>query len=358
MYEVVLTDRATNVPQGEVTNFSSFSFFRGLSKLATVSFTVRLDNEHVDRLSAAFGNIKVYRDKVLVFHGPIISAEEQAERETQSVAVTCSDAAWVLSRRLLAQPTPAIYALAARSAIFNALMVTTNAAGETGVDYTTLAWTSGSSITHKIEPYTPVLTTLQQLGTALDGFDWLVRPRENWANGASTSVKLGNLDLQTVIGANKPNAVFEYGVGTRSNVLSYGLTTTRDGQANKVYHLDANARTEISATDATSIATWGLLQDQAAGDFTDATYRQKLVDEHVRVRKYPRTLVRMTPTIDPGNAGQVPEPFVDYDVGDTITARMIHGRKVRFAGFLRVFGIRTTLDNGFERVELILEDDT
>jgi hypothetical protein len=359
MYNVVLTDRSW-VPQGEVTNFSSFNFFRGLNKLATVAFTVRLDNAHVDRLSATDGNIKVYRNSSLIFHGPIVSAEEAAESESQTLAITAADIGWMLGHRVVGKSAAGTLTTVAtdRSLIAKTMIDAVNATAETGLSTAAYTFSAGSAITHKYGPYALALPVLQELGGALDGFDWIVNPVENWVNGSASGVKVGAINMQTVIGSNRPSAVFEYGVGTRSNVLNYGLTTTRDQQANQVYHFLPDSSTVSTGTDATAITDWGLLEDVAAGDFTDATYRQKLVDEHVRVRKYPRTLVRMTPHIDPGVTGRLPQPLVDYDAGDTITARFVHNRKVRFAGFLRVFGIRISLDNGFERVELTLEDDT
>lgn len=360
-YQVVLTDRVF-APQGEITNFSSFNFFRGLSKVATVGFTVRLDNALVDRLSACDGNIKVYRNGALIFHGPIVSAEEQAEKDTQTLAVTCADPAWYLGHRVAGKsPTGTITSTAtSRATIAKTMIDAANIDNETGIDTTTYTFSAGSAITHKYGPYVLALPVLQELSSALDGFDWIVNPIQNWAGGSLgwTTVKLGAINMQTVLGSSKPNAVFEYGVGTRSNVLSYGLTTTRDQQANWVYHFNSNDSSLYTGFDIPSKNTWGLMEDVAAGDFTDTTYRQSLVNEHVRVRKNPRTLVRMTPHIDPGVTGRIPQPMVDYDVGDTITARFVHDGRVRFAGFLRVFGIRTSLEDGFERVELILEDDT
>ena len=358
MYDIVLTDRA-HTPVAQLTEAASIQYFRSLSKLATCSFQIPLNNAHSERLAAVDGHIKVYRKGALLFVGPIITAEENAERETRSVAVTAADAGWYLGKRVSGKAqTGALWTTAtARHTIAKSLVDSANSAGETGIDTTFYTWSSGSAITYKAGPYGNMLSNIQELGAALDGYDWFMFPRENWVDGAVANQKIGTMNVQTLIGGAKPNVVFEYGTNTRSNVLSYTKTTTRDGQANTVFHLSASNDVK-SGFNSAAYTAWGLLEDVVSGEFTDATMRQNLVDKHAVVRGNPRTLVKMTPHIDPGDVGHVPEPFVDYDIGDTITFRAIAENIVRFSGTLRVYGIRSSIDPaGFERVELVLEDE-
>lgn len=362
MYNLVLTDRSFT-PQAELKNVSDLTFFRGINKLATLGFKVRLDNNQVNRLTSCDGYIKAYRKGTLVFYGPIVSSEETADHDAQAVAINCADAGWILTHRIGGYPTAAMWTAAtARHTIAKALIDGTNGTpGETGISTTAYTLSSGSSITYKFGPYANIMSGIQELGGALDGFDWIMRPIDNWANGASTGVKIAGFQAATVIGAAKPNAVFEYGPGTRSNVLGYTITTTRDQQADLVYHVSSTDPTDVktSTTGAAAIATWGYLQDVVSSEITDGTYRQKLVDEHATVRGNPRTLIKMVPHIDPGAFGRVPDPFVDYDAGDTVTFRAIHSGQVRFSGLVRVYGITASMEStGFERVELTLEDDS
>lgn len=358
MYDIVITDRS-HVPQGHVLGASEFQFFRGLGKLSTVSFKVGLDNVHEERLASLDGFIKVYRSGTLAYVGPIISSEETADREARSVAITSADVGWNLSKRVAGRSaTGTLWTTATpRHTIAKALVDAANADAETGVDTSFYTYSSGSSITHKVQ-YANLLASIQDLGSALDGFDWLIRPRENWVNGALSTAKIGRLQIASVIGTTQPNAVFEYGMDTRSNVVTYTLSRTRDQQANVVYHVGSNPADVKTGTNAAALAAWGRMADVVSGEFTDAGFRQSLVDEHVNVRGNPRVLIRFTPHIDPGELGRVPQPFVDYDVGDTVTFRAVHSGRVRFAGLVRVYGIRITIDPaGFERVELVVEDE-
>lgn len=360
LYKLVLTDRSF-VPQGEIRNFGRFTFNRALSKLATCSFAVRLDNMHADRLAAADGLVKVYRAGVLLFVGPIITAEETADRNTQTIAVTCADIGWILGKRVtkdIGGSGVSYTSLADRAQIAKSLIDAANNEATTGITTATYTLSAGSSITYKAGPYAPVLNCVQELGGALDGFDWLIRPVENWANGALASSNVGAFQAQPVIGTTQSNAVFEYGVSTRSNVLSYTRVRTRDTQANRVHHVAANGSV-VTHSNTTAITVWGLLEDALSVDLTSEDLRAKLVQEHGNVRGYPRDLIRMTPHIDPGVTGRLPKPFVDYDVGDTISFNAVANKSVRFSGQVRVYGITINVEQetGFERVTLALEDE-
>lgn len=357
-YNLVLTDRAYT-PVAELRNVADLTYFRGLSKLATCSFKVKLNNPQIARLAACDGFIKVFRKGILQFVGPIVTAQESTDREAQSLAVNCADQGWVLAHRIAGKSATGTLwtTVTARHTIAKALIDQANTDGETGVNTGAYTLTSGSSITYKAGPYVNLMTAVTELGAALDGFDWLMRPIDNWVNGALAGSKVAGFQAQTLIGSTRPTVVFEYGPGTRSNVLAYNITTTRDQQADVVYY--ASSSDVVTGTNATAQTAWGLLEDVVQGEITDATMRQKVVNEHVTVRGTPRTLVSMTPHIDPGALGRVPEPFVEYDVGDTITFRAINQKIVRFSGALRVYGITATVENtGFERIELTLEDDS
>ena len=359
---MVLTNSAL-APQGEIKNFGSFQFSRALSKLATCGFQVRLDNPLAQALTQAERYIKVYRSGVLVFCGPIISAEEVVERNTQTIALTCADAGWFLNKRLAGKTGVgvAFTSMTDRAQIAKLLIDGANAEVTTGVSTGTFSpHTSGSAITYKAGPFRPLLEIVQELSQALDGFDWRIHPTETWTNGGLIiGSQPGAIEMKTIIGTEKNNAVFEYGIGTRANVLSYTKTRTRDAQATRVFHAPSTDNV-IMAEDQTASAQWGLLEDVVAADLNDTTMRNKLVQEHVKVRKQPRDLVKMTPHIDPGVTGRLPRPFADYDIGDIVTFRAVHNKTVRFAGKLRVYGITINVEQetGFERVTLTLEDES
>jgi hypothetical protein len=361
-WRAVLTDR-TYKPQGELYNLTGLQYQRSLNKLATCSFTARMDNQHINRLADADGFVKLYRDTALQYVGPIITAEQTVDNSNQSIAVTSADIGWVLTKRLAGKSsTGTVYSSATNvAAIAKAEIDATNTMAETGLSTTVVSLTAGSARTYTAGPYRPILEIVQELGAALNGFDWVIRPVENWANGAVSGQKVGYLDAQTLLGQNRPTAVFEYGEDTRNNVLSFVRTRTRDYQANRVFHLRTDASDVLSRNNTGAQATWGILEDVINQyDISDANMRNDLLDEHVTIRGNPRDIIRLTPHIDPGVTGRLPLPFVDYDIGDIVTARIVTGNQVRFAGQIRVYGINISVEDatGFERVELVLEDDS
>jgi hypothetical protein len=362
LWTAVLTDKYYK-PLGELTQMTGFQYSRGLNKLATCGFTVRLDNEFVDALAACEGYLKLYRQNGLRYFGPLVTAEQQADASTKSLAVTSADVGWILSHRLAGKSTTGtIFAAPTDLAqIAKTLIDTTNAEWETGLSTSVGTLSAGSGRTYTAGPYRNILEIVQELATALDGYEWRVVPIDNWGDGVQTNIKIGYLEATPLIGSYKPLAVFEYGPNTRSNILTYNFSRTRDQQANRVFHALSDFSDPHFQNNTAAQSNWGLMEDiLSLPDVTDSSMRDGIIGEHVAVRGNPRDIVRITPHIDPGPNGIIPHPFEDYDIGDTITARIVVNGEIRFAGLLRVYGINVTVDDatGFERVELVTEDDS
>lgn len=362
-WRLVIAQLTDNKPLGELTQFSNFQYTRSLSKLATCSFQIRSDNPLMDRLTKTDVIAKLYRDTTLQFCGPVVSSEEAADHETQTVSVNCADQGWVLTKRLTGKSSTGLQFTTPTDVanIAKQLIDGTNLDLDTRISTSAVTLTSGSSRTYTAGPYRFILDCITELGSTIDGFDWRIVPVESWSNGGLISTPVGYFDAQTLIGSNKPTAIFEYGVETRANILDYKITTTRDGQATRVYHPGSSPDAPVVTNSSTTVKnTWGLEEDAITGvDITDATMRQKLTDEHIAVRETPRRILTFTPHIDPGLTGRIPRAFVDYDIGDTVTVRIVNAGKVRFAGLVRVYGVTLSVDDqGFERVNLVTEDES
>lgn len=361
-WRAVLTDRAYK-PITELHQATQLQYSRSLSKLATCAFRVRLDHQYVNRLADCDGYIKLYRNASLRFFGPLISAEQSVDRDSQTLALTAADQGWILGKRLAGKSALGQQFTSATdlAQISKTLIDTTNTMSETGISTTTVAMSAGSARTYTAGPYRPILEIVAELGQALDGFDWRIVPIENWVNGAVVGTKMCYIEAVPLIGTNKPTAIFEYGLNTRSNILTFNKTRTRDSQANRVFQSTQDFADVVSSDNAAAQTAWGVLEDiLSLPDITDSTMRTQIVTEHTNVRGNPRDLVRITPHIDPGVTGRLPLPFVDYDIGDSVTARIVNAGQVRFAGLLRVYGINVSAEDetGFERVDLIAEDES
>lgn len=351
------------VPVGEILNASERKVAIPLSKFDTLSFRVRLDNPLTDPLMTTAGFIKGYRNGVPRFFGPIVSAEEAGDNTGATAAINAVGAGWMFQKRIVgksAQGTP-FTSLTDRAVIAGTLLTTADSEGATGISIDA-GNSAASAVTYLAGPYKTLYDTVTELAAGFDGFDWRVLPIDNYAAGAVTGSKIGLFYARPLIGTPQPEAVFEWGTGRR-NIASYTRTVSRDTQANKVYHIaspgpDAPGYPVISAIDPTSISNYGLLEDLAQADLLDAGMRTQLVEEHIRVRSTPRQIIQFTPHIDPGNTGRLPNYGVDYDVGDTVRARIAFEGVTRVDAAVRVWGVTFDIDsNGVERTSTVLAEE-
>lgn len=362
VWSLQLTDLAFN-PVGEVLNASGRAINVGLGRVDTASFLIRLDNPLVKYLDGDLGYVKAYRNGVLMFFGPVISTEEAGERESATLAVNAAGAPWVLAHRLVGKTATGFVqaTLRDRALIVKDMIDAANAENETHIA-TTGSISAASASSYQASPYKPLSECLTDLAATLDGFDWRFLPVENFAAGVVTGQKIGTFSAAPVLGSTRGEAIFEWGAG-RNNTVSYKRARTRDTQANKVYHnIDAgpdqpNAPT-VTQSDADSIAKWGLLEDLAQADILDNGLRQRLVDEHVRVRKNPRQTLEFQPHLDDAS-GRIPQYGTDYSVADTVRVRVGYNGVTRYDVLMRVWAANFSIDDmGVETLSLTVSDDT
>lgn len=361
------------LPLGEVLNAPTRSVVLPLNKVPTASLVVRLDNPLAPIMASGLGYIKAYRNAALQFFGPIVTAEIDATREDATLAVNAAGVAWNLAHRLAGKTVAGIsFASADRAVISKSLIDTANGEDETHIDTSLVSpayqSSNGTSISansataYAASPFKPISECLLDLAGTLDGFDWRVTPLENYVNNAVISQKIGRFEAYPVMGIAQPEAVFEWGTG-RNNVVSFKRTLSRDTQANKVYNYtsagpDAPGAPTVVQTDATSITTWDLMEALAQADILDNTLRQRLVDEHVRVRKGPRQVVEFQPHLDDGR-GRVPQYGTDFLVGDSLRGRICYNGSMILDAAVRCWGAQFDISSeNQESITLTLSDDT
>lgn len=359
-WRFVLTD-STYRPVGEILTAYERKVALPLNKLPTASLRVRLDHPLGNDLLSCTGYLKAYRNGTLQFFGPIISAEENFQADRATIAVNAVGVGWYFSKRLAGKSAGGrLFAGNDRAQIVKTLINTTNVESETGID-TAAAVSAASNITYTAGPYKPISDCLNELALTLDGFDWRIDPIDNFAGGAVTGQKIGAFLAQPVFGSDRPDAVFEAGTG-RNNIVEYTRAVTRDTQANQVFHIaspgaDAPGFPVVSAIDASSIASYKLLEDLAQADLLDQTLRQRFVDEHIRVRRNPRQVITFQPHL-PDEFGRVPQFGTDFAVADNVRARAQFGTSVRFDAMMRVWGVAFELnDEGSEKTTLTLAQE-
>jgi hypothetical protein len=188
-------------------------------------------------------------------------------------------------------------------------------------------------------------------------------PWENYVSNRLRGPKIGVFEAYPVIGNDQPNVIFEYGSG-RSNLSGYQRSLNRESQANRVFHSISKQHGEntrldtIYAENKDAITKWDLIEDIAQADITDLGLRQKLVKEHVRIRKNPRQIISATPHIDPEGIGRLPVFGEEYDLGDSVRLRAINAGQVRLDARVRVWGIDFAINpEGLETQTLLLAEE-
>jgi hypothetical protein len=355
-----------SVPVGEILNAGSRRLTIALNKLDQCSFSIRFDNRLANQIASAEGFVKVWRKGVLVFYGPIITAEEAGDSAGAKLAVTCQGGGWQIINKSFANMLgPGLRTNTDRAVIVKNEMITAQTWGEYGVDLTALPISSAEAVTYTIDNFMPMADLIRTMQSSDNGFDWRMMPIDNFnsATGLVTGPKHTAFWAAPVLGTERPEAIWEYGVGTRANLASYRTMVSRETQMNTAVSVP-NANTFYTSTDSPSNAKWGPLIDVVTRDeYPDkhipggSDEMNALRELHVATRAEPRRITTWEPHLDPSHI-RMPDYGIDYTVGDTVHGRGIANGQVRFDGLFRCWGVDFDIqDNGFEKANLVLEEN-
>lgn len=374
-WRAVLTD-PNYVPQGELFNASERTLSTALNRADTAGFKIRTDNPFADLVMSLECYLKLYRNDVLVFFGPLLNAQESVDEQGAYITANAAGPTWAFAKRYPQKGQAPLSYTGTRANIVTQLITVLasqyisispapstsmekKAHGELGIGWTGTV-NAGSTITYGVQPFKPMSDILSDLSNTTSGFDWRVIARENWVGGVLSGEAIGNFTAASTIGTLRTEAIFEFGDG-RLNIKGYNRTRSRDTQANNVTHLlggqpefaPANYYELGNANIAAGVV--GVLEDVVQADITDPAQRTALVTEHVIVRREPREIIVFSPSMDYGD-GRMPRYGIDYDVGDIVIGRALSNDSVRFNGLFRVWGVNFSIDsNGVETPALTVE---
>lgn len=369
-WSFVVTDLQGNV-HGEVRQATSRNVTLPHLRIPSASFTLPLWDPLATTVMDTDCLLKCYRDGVIAFHGPIITAEEQGSTGQQTVQVTAAGPYWRLTKRLIpASKTAGGFAQGSAASLIDlgsiAHTILTDCNGEqfTGIDVGTWAASTSGWIGRWL--LKNAAEGIAELAAGLSSFEFRVRATEGvtYANPGQNWQRIGLLDVAPTLGQSRPDAVFEYGT-TRANVDSYTRTKTRDGILTSAFvsvsgwpdTVERNTDGSVKYSpltrrpDSAAVLNRGLYEEVVndAGVLDD-TFRARIGDFHVNLRKNPRERILFKPAVN-----AKPTPLVDYEPGDTVRARAVVRGSLRFDALFRIWGITFDVDeNGNENVELEL----
>ena len=356
-YQFILEDLAGR-GLSDLPGATGKSFARTLASLSTGQITVPLWHEQADTLMGGDALLHVIdttsTTSLDVFRGRLVTAEEQAGDGKGSVKATFADGFWTLSRRLCGKSTGGFSqgtatAPVAHTAIMQALINATIAEGPAGIRVGSITASPSTAFTGP-HYYKKIGELIAELGATADGPDWRVDPIATAATANPALADYCEFVAAPSLATLRMDQPFEYGDG-RLNVKSYNRVVSNEGVANSVYGLPSgfpdSGSTVASASNSSSIAARGLLEDVVANDLTVDQLRQQLVDLHITVRANPR----QTMTFEPVNdlSGQrLPRLRADYDVGDVVPFRVAVRRgqtlDKRVDVLARIFQVEVTVD--------------
>lgn len=364
-WQFLLTDLSGEV-LGEINQGENRQVTLPLNGVPTANFVIPVWHPQATNVLGLDALLKVYRRDVitgintLVFHGPLLSAEEVGDDNTQTIQAAATGPFWRLSKRFLGQSKAGLQigtdtAMVDLGTIAQSLLTATNGVGFTGIgNGTTTASTPGVFGPVWLQNVAEAIATLS---AGINSFDYEVAPTEP-TNPAGTIPQIGVLNCIPLIGTQKPNAIFEYGT-TRANVASYDRQRTLQDIVNRgIMSLqgwpDGTKQDLLINTNSASITARGIYEDVLNDNgVLDDGLRMELINANLQYRATARERVTFTVA---QNAR--PAPFVDYKVGDWVRARAVTSGSIRFDAMFRIWGITFKIDqNGNEALDLQLVQD-
>lgn len=308
----------------------------GISRPATAGFRIRADDPLWEQIAAGGAMLKVYDSAdVLRFYGPIISDEEEASGQGSKVRANAADLSWRLSKRLIgkdvtAQPVGVTYTAQDSGTIAYNILAAANADEATGITVGTKDTFVARTITYL---WKPALTAISELGAISGSYEWALR----YTDGTPPTVQL---DLPARLGQDRSATVFlEYGTGKR-NCKGYRKVRSIEQLVTDIWVRGAGTNLIVNAFDAAARTAYRRHEDIV--DYSDITVTallDALAAAHIAIRNKPRELVELTPF-----AKNAPRYGVDWNVGDSVSARVMIRNNVRVNGTVRAWGADIAVD--------------
>lgn len=343
-------------PQGDVLNFREMKCFRGLSKVSTLSFGLRLDNPLAAEIASTDGYIKAYRNGSLVFYGNPITVQEVGNGDEPTLKVNAVGPEWKFTKVIIGESQEG-NTIAATTDLGEKICAEIIIHGENPWKLHIIGNQEKCALGKKItQPFTVKYKYfsefIEECYDASGGFDWTVSPTDNWKKGVLSNEFIGEILIKEVIGVTQENAIFEWGTG-RNNIANFAHTIDRTTMLNSAINFPSAGPTSsnvLKFEDAASKSTYGLYQEVIQSDVLSKELREALIKENVEVRKNPRKTITFEPVTDDGT-GRVPTFGKDFELGDSVQARIKYNGIVRLNALVRVWGIEFLVDENLKEIQ-------
>lgn len=296
--------------------------------------------------------IKAYRQPdsggayALKFAGPVWTCLDVGDENTAKTMVECYDPLIQLNRRFALDATANGYSLRTRIVEFtntDGIQIAKTLVDRTNALAPSMVTTTGATVetspvrTVKYERRT-VYSAIYELASAFNGFDYRLTPLDS-----ETGIH-GRLDFLARLGTNRPEAAFGWDMPPH-NVKRVERKMDMERVANTILALGATntggGGIERLNEDAISTTQFGRYEDiEVFSDITIQSFLDALATDAINFRARRRELVQFVP-----QPGTKPEPFVDFDIGDTVPVYIGERLRGGALGLQRVYGFDLVIDS-------------
>lgn len=311
----------------------SRSFDLTLNRPGSAKFLLSLTDVMADYVQPVSTAIRIVRDNVVLWSGPVWSLNSDAANETLEVG--CVGWLELLNYRVLRDKVT--YTAQQDVNIIDAVLAIVNS--QTDGTTTRPSWVvdgvtiSGSfqNRTRTYEAGQKVWPLLQELSDVESGCDFVVNP--------TTRV----LEFYGPLGSDRPDVKFGYNTWP-NNLLNATESYDTPRTVNRL-----NVKGKIGSAMAQDTAAMDELgqmfeDNLALTDVTDVNILTAYAGAEVVYRATPLRQFTILPEPYHADAG-VPQPFVDYGLGDTVYFSVDKGRMQVSNQAVRVFGLSVSVDD-------------
>lgn len=301
--------------------------------------------------------LKVYRERTaaevaldptltreLVFYGSLPPQNVRENAREDRVEAVFADPRWVLAQRFtLGTET---YTAQDQGTILWGLVDTQNTRSG-GDTFLTQGAISTGTVRTVAYDRRRVADAIGEMVKFIDGPDVDVTFNDGWATSGSTN--MGTFNVYARQGSTRDNATFTYGHQIGSNVQNIRRDYRETVTYATVIGSDSGSAPISASSGSPSTSPYGVLEFfTSLSDFTTAAFMQFYASGVVQALQTPREVITVEgPTVE------APQPFVDYELGDTVFVSCRKGGMVFTDRALRVHGINVKLSqNGTEDTTL------
>lgn len=360
IWKLVLANSSTMVNLGELQNVTSKQLDLILNRPGSCQFRMPMSHDLAGEIEEVTTCVKAYRQTPsgtqLIWSGPVWNLEDIAHQDV--INVSCVGWFELLNHRFLRYEKSYQTGTQTAGAIALDLLNIANNQKDGPIsinfpDGTGTVRPTGIVVgtNFDIQIRNRLYQKWQNIGQAIvewsdieNGFDFEITPDTKTMNMYPNS-------FPGILRRDRPQAQFGYRWGP-DNLLEFTRTTEANTLVNSQF---SQGQFNSLALDQnlTSMATYGLFEDvQIINDVSDITVLQAFSDAEVAVKSSPRVIYRILPHPFLLNSEHIPEPFVDYRLGDHIYVTAKQPPRIDIdKQAMRVYGMSVTIDeNGSEKI--------